>query len=316
LTQGRYTRVWRPLDREELWVDLAAGTSLPVERLSHGTRELLFFSLRLALASAYARRGVRLPMILDDVMVNFDTVRAQAAAALLRDFAQEGKQILLFTCHEHLLKLFQQLRVPQAVLPDWSQHPLPKIRLEIPAAEKRIPPRSSKPPWEAPEPPEPSPPPEEPIRPEGATETATDAPNSDAAEAEQSLEDSQPQASLPAQNDLAISSADLASMPSASLEESFPSDLEEDFQWSEALPEEGEPSDMASARNPPARFAGDIPAVDKEGGAAGNRIGPEGEGRLAADRQNAASPREIPPPESPQSDSVGDSVHRRSAEAA
>jgi len=139
MSQGRYQRVWRPLDREELWVDLTEGGSLPVDRLSHGTRELLYLSLRLALAAAYARRGIRLPMILDDVMVNFDAGRAQATAELLRDFALQGHQILLFTCHQHLQALFQSLRVPQATLPDWSQQPTPRVRLEIPSAQSVLP---------------------------------------------------------------------------------------------------------------------------------------------------------------------------------
>ena len=57
LTQGRYCRVWTPLGQHALRVDDAAGLALPVEALSRGTREQLFLSLRLALASSYARRG-------------------------------------------------------------------------------------------------------------------------------------------------------------------------------------------------------------------------------------------------------------------
>ncbi len=57
LTQGRYRRVWTPLGEHVLRVDDAEGRPLPVEALSRGTREQLFLSLRLALASSYARRG-------------------------------------------------------------------------------------------------------------------------------------------------------------------------------------------------------------------------------------------------------------------
>ena len=55
--------------------------------------------------------------MLDDVLVNFDTERAKAAAAVLRDFAAAGHQLLIFTCHEHILKLFQSLRAPVSRLP-------------------------------------------------------------------------------------------------------------------------------------------------------------------------------------------------------
>jgi uncharacterized protein YhaN len=118
LTQGRYRRVWTPLGEHALRVDDAEGHSLPVEVLSRGTREQLFLSLRLALASSYARRGAPLPLVLDDVLVNFDTERAKAAAVVLRDFAAVGHQLLIFTCHEHILKLFKSLRAPVSRLPD------------------------------------------------------------------------------------------------------------------------------------------------------------------------------------------------------
>ena len=118
LTQGRYCRVWTPLGEHALRVDDAEGHSLPVEVLSRGTREQLFLSLRLALASSYARRGAPLPLVLDDVLVNFDAERAKAAAAVLRDFAAAGHQLLVFTCHEHILKLFKSLKVPVSRLPE------------------------------------------------------------------------------------------------------------------------------------------------------------------------------------------------------
>jgi len=120
LTQGRYCRVWTPLGEDVLRVDDADGESLPVEVLSRGTREQLFLCLRLALASCYARRGIRLPLVLDDVLVNFDTDRAKAAAAVLRDVAAEGQQLLVFTCHEHIYKLFKSLKVQASRLPDNS----------------------------------------------------------------------------------------------------------------------------------------------------------------------------------------------------
>lgn len=117
LTEGRYLRVWAPLGERALRVDDAAGNSLAVEVLSRGTREQLFLSLRLALIGIYARRGVELPLVLDDVLVNFDARRTRAAAKVLRDFADSGHQVLVFTCHEHLAAIFRQLKVPVYELP-------------------------------------------------------------------------------------------------------------------------------------------------------------------------------------------------------
>lgn len=297
-SEGRYVRVWRPLDREELWVDLAEGGSAPVERLSQGTRELLFLSLRLALAAAYARRGVRLPMILDDVMVNFDTSRARAAAALLRDFAQQGRQILLFTCHEHLLKLFQELRVPQAELPDWSRPPLPRVCLEIPWTENR--PRRRKPvqsPPPDPDPSEPPPLPEEQTSGEETVETASALLDPALDEVEPALEDSEPETAAPISDDLDVDRLDAPSSlpPADSLEES-PSILEEDFQWHEALPEEeADLSDIASVSNGPKTINKYISMFNRESpSAAASDRGAE-HARADAQTQKAASSQQPQP---------------------
>jgi hypothetical protein len=118
LTSGRYTRIWTPLAHDILFVDNADGQSLPVQVLSRGTREQLFVSLRLALVSAYSRRGIHLPMILDDVFVNFDAGRTKTACAVLRDFAKQGHQLLVFTCHEHVWRMFGELKVDIRRIPN------------------------------------------------------------------------------------------------------------------------------------------------------------------------------------------------------
>ncbi len=146
LTRGRYTRVWTPLGEHRLVVDDEGGNPLNVELLSRGTREQLFLALRLALVNAYARRGVELPLVLDDVLVNFDAGRAKAAAGVLRDFARAGHQLLVFTCHEHVARMFRQLKVEVRQLPDNGQShvaaPRPKRpRRRKPAAKVAAPPK-------------------------------------------------------------------------------------------------------------------------------------------------------------------------------
>ncbi len=145
LTQGRYRRVWTPLGERSLRVDDAEGRALSVEALSRGTREQLFLSLRLALASSYARRGSPLPLVLDDVLVNFDAERAKAAAAVLRDFAAEGHQLLVFTCHEHIHKLFKALKVPVSRLPNNAEPGPAVIVLQSHGEEEERPKREKQP---------------------------------------------------------------------------------------------------------------------------------------------------------------------------
>jgi uncharacterized protein YhaN len=143
LTCGRYRRVWTPLGEDSLRVDDAEGNPLMVESLSRGTREQLFLALRLALAASYARRGAPLPLVLDDVLVNFDADRARAAAELLRDFAEAGHQLLVFTCHEHIFELFRSLEVPAAQLPGNAEANPAVLYLTAPEKPKRR--RASKP---------------------------------------------------------------------------------------------------------------------------------------------------------------------------
>ncbi|MEM7475715.1 MAG: AAA family ATPase [Planctomycetota bacterium] len=117
LTEGKYVRIWTPLGKNQLRIDSAKGQALPLEVLSRGTREAVFIALRLSLAAAYARRGVTIPLVLDDVLVNFDSVRAESAAKVLRDFASLGHQVVMFTCHEHIMKIFHNIGVQVRVLP-------------------------------------------------------------------------------------------------------------------------------------------------------------------------------------------------------
>ncbi len=117
LTGGQYSRVWTPLANDILLVDKADGSSLGVDSLSRGTREQLFLSIRLALVAMFARRGIQLPMILDDVLVNYDERRAARAAEVLAEFAREGHQLLVFTCHEHIWRIFREIKCDVRRLP-------------------------------------------------------------------------------------------------------------------------------------------------------------------------------------------------------
>ncbi len=117
LTRGRYRNIWTPLGQQRLQVDDEQGRVSGIEQLSGGTREQLFLAVRLALVDEFARQGVELPMVLDDVFVNFDRQRTEAAVDTLLQFAAGGQQILLFTCHVHLAQLFQERGVEPIHLP-------------------------------------------------------------------------------------------------------------------------------------------------------------------------------------------------------
>ena len=107
MTRGAYTRVLAPLGEIDLQVETAAtGGRKGPEALSRGTKEQLYLAMRLALASVYADKLVALPLVADDILVNFDDDRAEATAALLGSYAASDHQVLAFTCHRRLAEVF------------------------------------------------------------------------------------------------------------------------------------------------------------------------------------------------------------------
>lgn len=117
LTDGKYTRIWTPLGTNQLKIEGTDEKSIPLEVLSRGTREAVFIALRLSLAAAYARRGVMLPLVLDDVLVNFDRERAICAARTLQTFAELGHQVMMFTCHKHIVDIFHNIDAQVRLMP-------------------------------------------------------------------------------------------------------------------------------------------------------------------------------------------------------
>lgn len=99
LTGGRYTRVFVPWgEGRELCILDGKQTRWTAHALSRGTREQLYLAFRLAVVEDFAQRQVSLPVILDDVLVNFDDVRTEQAISLLKSMSTQH-QIIAFTCH-------------------------------------------------------------------------------------------------------------------------------------------------------------------------------------------------------------------------
>jgi uncharacterized protein YhaN len=117
LTRGRYRNIWTPLGQRELRIDDERGHSLTVDKLSGGTREQLFLAVRMAVVRQLAEQGIELPMVFDDVLVNFDQQRTEAAVETLLEFAEHNQQVLFFTCHLHLAHLFEARGVEPIWLP-------------------------------------------------------------------------------------------------------------------------------------------------------------------------------------------------------
>jgi len=118
MTEGRYTGLRYDSQEKELLAIGANGIELPMPALSRGTLDQAALCFRLALWGEYQRRGVTLPLILDDVLPDSDEDRLQAAVNVLTNFSQQGHQLFLFTCQEHLATLFSRMDVDVRTLPE------------------------------------------------------------------------------------------------------------------------------------------------------------------------------------------------------
>ncbi|MEG0324135.1 MAG: sugar ABC transporter ATP-binding protein, partial [Raoultibacter sp.] len=74
--------------------------------LSLGTCQQLYLSLRIALLMTADNVGRVIPIMADDILVNFDEERRRGAALALMELA-EKRQVILFTCHEEIVRLMQ-----------------------------------------------------------------------------------------------------------------------------------------------------------------------------------------------------------------
>ena len=91
------------------------GTRVPTDGMSEGTRDQLFFALRLAAVEASSIAGEPMPFVVDDVLVQFDDDRGAAALEVLADVASRT-QVVLFTHHRHVRICAEALAAPAGVI--------------------------------------------------------------------------------------------------------------------------------------------------------------------------------------------------------
>ncbi|WP_027363954.1 AAA family ATPase [Desulfotruncus alcoholivorax] len=109
LTGRRYNRVLSPVGSPAaLEVEEPAGRRVGASALSRGAAGQLYLALRLALACHFCSVAVPMPVILDDVMVDFDSHRLRGSLQALGRIAREH-QVLLFTCHNHIVEAAKEI---------------------------------------------------------------------------------------------------------------------------------------------------------------------------------------------------------------
>lgn len=109
LTHDRYASIRRRIDGgQQLTVVDRDGQEKSPNELSTGTREQLYLAIRLAFVLHYCESHEPLPIVMDDVLVNFDRQRARETLAVLNELS-DRVQILFLTCHDHMLDLGREV---------------------------------------------------------------------------------------------------------------------------------------------------------------------------------------------------------------
>ena len=112
LTLGSFSRLLVDADSHDSprLVSIRTDGNKPVEvpGLSEGTRDQLYLALRLAALDQQASQGSRMPLIADDLFINFDDRRTEAGLQVLGDVSRR-MQVILLTHHDHLVPLARQV---------------------------------------------------------------------------------------------------------------------------------------------------------------------------------------------------------------
>ena len=106
MTDGRWTKVSLTAEGR-LQVTDAVKTTRDPGHLSLGTCQQLYLALRIALLMTADNVGRAVPILADDILVNFDTSRRSGAARALAELARM-RQVILFTCHEEVVEALRE----------------------------------------------------------------------------------------------------------------------------------------------------------------------------------------------------------------
>lgn len=106
MSDGRWTRVMLSDDGELQVLDSAMTLREP-RLLSLGTCQQLYLALRIALLICAENVGRSVPVLADDILVNFDAARRAGAARALVELS-ERRQVILLTCHEEVVAVLKR----------------------------------------------------------------------------------------------------------------------------------------------------------------------------------------------------------------
>lgn len=108
ITDGRYKRIYSPVSSSDIFVEDSDGRQKETFQLSKGTAEQLYLALRFGFIKELGKHSERLPIIFDDILVNFDPTRSMNAGNTIKQLATTN-QILYFTCHPATVETLKEI---------------------------------------------------------------------------------------------------------------------------------------------------------------------------------------------------------------
>lgn len=106
MTGGRWASVATSATGSLVALD-SNGAECDPRHLSLGTCQQLYLALRIALLIVADDVGRAIPVLADDILVNFDASRRRGAAHALAELAAR-RQVIVFTCHEETAAVLQE----------------------------------------------------------------------------------------------------------------------------------------------------------------------------------------------------------------
>ena len=107
ITKGKYKKIYFS-DEQGLTVELENGNYVPAERLSIGTIDQLYLSLRLAMLDEISKEKV--PIILDEAFAYYDSERLKNILIYLATEFKD-RQIIILTCTTREKEILKQEKI-------------------------------------------------------------------------------------------------------------------------------------------------------------------------------------------------------------
>lgn len=113
ITNGRWRGINASLeDHKKIGIIPPHGEPVSPEYLSRGAQEQAYLALRLAYIRNHADHATSLPVIMDEILVNFDPERAERAAVAFARLSEgsgnSSQQILYFTCQPFMVDILKK----------------------------------------------------------------------------------------------------------------------------------------------------------------------------------------------------------------